>query len=476
VPCVQRLTKRCWRTRRDPFAEVWPDIQRKLKTDPTKEAKSIFHELEIVFPGRFPNGQLRTLQRRVADWRRETDICARLEDWTLRLLQGKINESEFQPFLCSELREQDITILLDCIRYRGIRSRNRAVAVLADLNRVPIPIICKTLKANRQTVRNYIQKFEEVGASKLVDFSRNIVKKADRHDYGDALFAILHEPPSLYGINRPRWEMADLKEIMSQKSFSISLANIRKIIRNAGYKFRKARKVLTSNDPEYREKLQRITGILSTLQPDERFFSVDEFGPFSVKLTGGRCLMPPGQRRSIPQYQKSKGSLILTAALELSSNQVTHFYSAAKNTAEMIRLLELLFEQCRGERTLYFSWDAASWHASKELKKRVNELNELLPSGEPRGPRVELASLPASSQFLNVIESVFSGMARAVLHNSNYESVKACMAVIDAYFAERNGHFVKNPRRAGKKIWGEELVAPIFQVSNNCKDPRWQRG
>jgi transposase len=368
VPRAQRQTQRWWRTRRDSFAEVWPDIQRELEADPTMEAKSIFQELQILCPGSFPNGQLRTLQRRVADWRRETDICARLEDWTLRLLQGKIDETEFQPSLGPELREQDVALLLDCIRYRGIRSRNRAVAVLANLNRVPIPIICKTLKAERQTVCSYIQKFEEVGASKLVDFSQDIVKKADRKDYKDALFTILHEPPSLYGINRTRWEMADLKEVMSQKGFSISLANIRQIIRNAGYKFRKARKVLTSNDPEYREKLQRITDILSNLQPDERFFSVDEFGPFSIKLTGGRSLMPPGQRRSIPQYQKSKGSLILTAALDLSTNQITHFYSKAKNTAEMIRLLDLLFKQCSGERTLYFSWDAASWHASKNWK------------------------------------------------------------------------------------------------------------
>jgi hypothetical protein len=104
----------------------------------------------------------------------------------------------------------------------------------------------------------------------------------------------------------------------------------------------------------------------------------------------------------------------------------------------------------------------------------VNELSKRLPSGEPRGPRVEQAPLPASAQFLNVIESVFSGMARAVLHNSNYESVEACMAAIDGYFAERNDHFIKNPRRAGKKIWGEELVEPVFQVSNNCKDPRWR--
>ena len=251
MPRAQRQTQRWWRTRRDPFAEIWPDIQRELEADPTMEAKSIFQELQILCPGSFPNGQLRTLQRRVADWRRETDICARLEDWTLRLLQGKIDETEFQPSLGPELREQDVALLLDCIRYRGIRSRNRAVAVLANLNRVPIPIICKTLKTERQTVCSYIPKFEEVGASKFVDFSQDIVKKADRKDYKDALFTILHEPPSLYGINRTRWQMADLKEVMSQKGFSISLANIRQIIRNAGYKFRKARKALTSNDPEY---------------------------------------------------------------------------------------------------------------------------------------------------------------------------------------------------------------------------------
>ncbi len=49
-----------------------------------------------------------------------------------------------------------------------------------------------------------------------------------------------------------------------------------------------------------------------------------------------------GEAPMVPQWQQSRGSLILTAALELSSNQITHFYSEAKNTAEMIRMLDLL--------------------------------------------------------------------------------------------------------------------------------------
>ena len=444
-----------------------------MESNPTLEAKSTFQELKSQFPGRFSNGQLRTLQRRFADWRHETNILDRLEDWLLCLLQGKVNEAQLKQIPAISLQDEDLALFLHCIRCRGIRSRNRAVVILANMNNIPIPIICKTLKLKQKTVCRYIQRYKDVGAKKLFNYERDIVKKADRKEYKDALFSILHEPPSLYGINRTRWEMADIKGVMYQKGFKISLLNIRQILRNAGYKFRKARKVLTSNDPKYREKLQRITSILSNLQPDERFFSVDEFGPFSVKLIGGRSLMSSGNFKTIPQYQKSKGSLILTAALELKTNQIPHFYSPAQHSTEIIRLLDMLILKYHETRKIYFSWDAASWHASKKLKKYVNEHNELLKLNKLIGPQVRLAPLPARAQFLNVIESVFSGMARAVIHNSNYDSVDSCKEAIDLYIAERNKHFIENPRRAGKKIWGDELVKPIFNVANNCKNPRW---
>ena len=65
----------------------------------------------------------------------------------------------------------------------------------------------------------------------------------------------------------------------------------------------------------------------------------------------------------------------MTAALELSGNQVTHFYSPKKNTAEMIRMMELLVQKYRDRRKLYLSWDAASWHISKSLYQRVEKHN-----------------------------------------------------------------------------------------------------
>jgi hypothetical protein len=265
----------------------------------------------------------------------------------------------------------------------------------------------------------------------------------------------------------------DLHAALARQGVRIARINIRKIIRKAGYKFYKARKVLTSTYPDYRKKLERISAILSRLQPNEKFFSIDEFGPFAVKMQGGVALAKADQIRQVPQYQKSKGRLIVTAAPELSMNQITHFYSDRKNTDEMIHMLDVLLQEYKGQDRIYFSCDAASWHASKKFINRVEEVTSVQYRAEHQTPQMELAPLPASAQFLNVIESIFSGMARAIIHSSNYQSVDECKRAIDRYFVERNEHFRQHPKQAGKKIWGKERVPPEFNPSNNCKDPRW---
>jgi len=70
--------------------------------------------------------------------------------------------------------------------------------------------------------------------------------------------------------------------------------------------------------------------------------------------------------------------------------------------------------------------------------------------------------------------SVFSGMARAIIHNSDYHSLDAAKAVIDCHFKNRNEHFREHPKRAGRKIWGAERVESAFRESNNCKDPLYR--
>jgi hypothetical protein len=60
---------RGWRTRKDPFDDVWSAVEPLLIETPDLEAKSLFEWLQREHPNRFSDGQLRSFQRRVKDWR-----------------------------------------------------------------------------------------------------------------------------------------------------------------------------------------------------------------------------------------------------------------------------------------------------------------------------------------------------------------------------------------------------------------------
>jgi transposase InsO family protein len=65
----EAISPREWRTRPNPFAEVWPEVQIRLEAEPRLRAFTLFGWLQDRFPGRFPDSQRRTFERRVRDWR-----------------------------------------------------------------------------------------------------------------------------------------------------------------------------------------------------------------------------------------------------------------------------------------------------------------------------------------------------------------------------------------------------------------------
>lgn len=59
-----------WRTRKDPFAEVWEsELVPLLEKEPSLTGLTLWEHLEEGYPQQYPYSQLRTLQRRVKHWR-----------------------------------------------------------------------------------------------------------------------------------------------------------------------------------------------------------------------------------------------------------------------------------------------------------------------------------------------------------------------------------------------------------------------
>jgi hypothetical protein len=71
LPSEVPMVDHTWRTRADPFDDVWTELQQKLDVNPGLQAKTLFADLKVRYPGRFADGQLRTLQRRLKQWRAE---------------------------------------------------------------------------------------------------------------------------------------------------------------------------------------------------------------------------------------------------------------------------------------------------------------------------------------------------------------------------------------------------------------------
>ncbi len=58
-----------WRTRENPFETDWTDVVELLEVNPGLESKTIFTYLQTMNPGKYSDGQLRTLQRQIRYWR-----------------------------------------------------------------------------------------------------------------------------------------------------------------------------------------------------------------------------------------------------------------------------------------------------------------------------------------------------------------------------------------------------------------------
>lgn len=86
---------RSWKTREDPFREQAARIDQLLREQPALEAKTLFEILQLEFPNRFHDGQLRTLQRRVEQWRACHDDKTSLAMLAQRHRPGEAAQTDF---------------------------------------------------------------------------------------------------------------------------------------------------------------------------------------------------------------------------------------------------------------------------------------------------------------------------------------------------------------------------------------------
>ena len=113
--------------------------------------------------------------------------------------------------------------------------------------------VARDFQVSTKTIFKWISRFRAEGAAGLDDRSSRPRLIARRHlqpgkELNDAVFALLHTPPSDSGFNRTTWRLADLHSTLRTKGVLTTMNNLSAVIKQAGYQWKKARVTLTGSD------------------------------------------------------------------------------------------------------------------------------------------------------------------------------------------------------------------------------------
>ena len=189
------------------------------------------------------------------------------------------------------LNSEEIKYLEELKKSTSKTTRNRATTLLMANENKTILEILLTTGSKMSTVQNWLLRFKKERLS-------FVVVKRDRKKYNTELrerknriVEILHRSPNDFGINRAAWILTDIAKVYDrQYGHILSRKYVSRAIKEANYTWRRARRVLTSNDPEFKTKAQAVLDALRNLKENEVFFFIDEAGPWRVRKYGGISL------------------------------------------------------------------------------------------------------------------------------------------------------------------------------------------
>jgi transposase len=122
------------------------------------------------------------------------------------------------------------------------------MAVLARLKGTRLHTVAESLDLTPHTVIRYTTTFAGGGVDALFRARQSGMHDEEHQGPRTRTTSLSASPPSFYGINRTTWRMEDLHNVLAQTGHRISERRIRRLIKAGGFRWRKAKTVLTSSN------------------------------------------------------------------------------------------------------------------------------------------------------------------------------------------------------------------------------------
>lgn len=224
----------------------------------------------------------------------------------------------------------------------------------------------------------------------------------------------------------------------------VSRSKLHKILTQSAVRPHRVRYYVERRDPEFERKMAAVLHVYKEVElvnqgllrgqiaePDLVTVSYDEKpGIQALGVTTPDRPPVPGKHAShLRDYEYQRlGTVSLLAGLDLHTGRVTEIVSDTHKSSDFIAFLTKLDAAYSPNQKLRLILDNHSAHLSKETQRWL--------AGRPQ--RFEFVFVPKHGSWLNLVENLFSKMARSMLREIRVASKQELIERIHLYFQEIN--------------------------------------
>ena len=326
------------------------------------------------------------------------------------------------------------------------RRATRASIILDYLDGYSDDRIAARNGVNKNTVKKCLSKLREFGMeTALNDLPRPGKPRIITDDDRSWILNLACTKPSGHGYPNELWSytlMTDHIRKNRPSLESISRSTIFEILNDAEIKPHKVRYYVEKRDPDFEEKMAIVlhvyrevgminNGVIIPELKDTITLSFDEKpGMQAISQTSKELPPVPGKHPSVTRdYEYRRlGTLSLLAGIDLHNGIVTETVSRTHNSDDFISFLKKLDTSYPREKRIRLILDNLRVHTSEKTREYLLT--------EPN--RFQFVFTPKHGSWLNIVEMLFSKLARAMLREIRVKTIEELENRIHQYFQEIN--------------------------------------
>ncbi|MDC9624071.1 IS630 family transposase, partial [Xenorhabdus sp. XENO-7] len=281
----------------------------------------------------------------------------------------------------------------------------RLMALLMLHQGMSVSYVARTLCAARSSVNRWINWLTLYGLEGLKSLPAGRPATWNLTSLFPLLSFLVQHSPQQFGYLRSRWSLElfiiQIKELIKVK---FSKSTFYRYLCQAGIVWRRAAPTLKLPDPEYDEKMAKITEALSNSSEPHPVFYEDEVDiHFNPKIGSGWYFK--GQQKRIVTPGKNQKHY-LAGCLNALTGKITYVGGLHKNSELFINLLDEINRQYSSAETITLILDNYGIHKSRKVMDWL-----------ARNSKFNLLFLPAYSPWLNKIERLWQSLHETVTRN-----------------------------------------------------------